>query len=165
MTRPTRQNSFLALAALALGAASCSGAASGDIPCVEDLTCPSAYPVCGPQGKCIAGTSTQKAEVAIVGPEGYMPSEFVAGPVRILVSARATTGVASVKLASGTTNFTASTTPAASPLYAFDVDTTTLPDGNVPLTATVTAGDGSTGSANGTLHVDNTTLPPISSFT
>src|SRR5215468_6754869 len=133
MSRPTRPNSFFALAALALGAAACSGAAGGDVPCVEDLTCPSAYPVCGPQGKCIAGTSTQKAEVAIVGPEGYLPTDLVGGMVRILVTARATTGVASVKLASGATNFAVSTsTPPAAPLYAFDVDTTSLPDGDVP---------------------------------
>src|SRR5215813_11637086 len=112
MTRPTRQTLFLALAALALGA--CSGAAGGDVPCVEDVTCPSDYPVCGPQGKCIAGTSTQKAEVAIVGPEGYLPTDLVGGMVRILVTARATTGVASVKLASGATNFAVSTsTPPA----------------------------------------------------
>ncbi|HYS10558.1 MAG TPA: kelch repeat-containing protein [Myxococcales bacterium] len=161
MTRSTKQTFLPAVAALALGAAACSAGASGDIPCVEDVTCPAAYPVCGPQGKCIEGTSAQKAEVTIVGPEGYMPTELVGGSVRMLVAARATTGVASVKLASGTTNFTASAAPATPPLYAFDIDTTVFPDGDVPLSATVSAGDGSTGSATGTLHVDNATIPPI----
>src|SRR5258705_3729241 len=161
MTRSTRQKLFLALAASALGAAACSGAATGTIPCVEDLTCPSAYPVCGPQGKCIAGTSTQKAEVAIVGPAGYLPTDSVGGTVRMLVSAQATTGVASVKLASGMTNFTASVTPPAPPLYAFDVDTTGFPDGDLPLTATVIAGDGSTGNASSSLHIGNASIPPI----
>src|SRR6267142_1542769 len=131
MTRSTKQTFLPAVAALALGAAACSAGASGDIPCVEDVTCPAAYPVCGPQGKCIEGTSAQKAEVTIV------------------------------KLASGTTNFTASAAPATPPLYAFDIDTTVFPDGDVPLSATVSAGDGSTGSATGTLHVDNATIPPI----
>ena len=60
-----------------------------------------------------------------------------------------------VALSSGSVNFTASATAAAAPLYAFDVNTTALSDGDAPLTATLTAGDGSTRTASGTLHVDN----------
>src|SRR5437870_5025493 len=108
MTRSSRYGSLLVLAALARAVTGCAGTADGEIPCVEDVTCPDQFPVCGSAGKCIAGSSSEKATVAIVGPEGYMPAEFVAGTVRLLVTARATTGVASVKLASGSTNFAAS---------------------------------------------------------
>jgi hypothetical protein len=79
----------------------------------------------------------------------------------MLIVARAATGVATVSLASGSTNFAASGAAAAPPLFAFDVDTTAFPDGDVPVTATVVAGDASTGTANGVLHVDNA-LPPVS---
>src|SRR5436853_623290 len=58
----------------------------------------------------------------------------------------------------------AAVAPATPPLYAFDVDTTALGDGDRQLTATLTAGDGATATANGTLHVDNA-KPVIMSFT
>src|SRR5712664_594789 len=149
------------LVVLALGVAGCPIQAGDQIPCVEDLTCPSQYPVCGPSGKCIAGTSSARATVAIVGADGYAPTDLLSGTVRMLVAARAATGVATVKLASGTTNFAASSAAAAPPLFAFDVNTTAFPNGDVPVTATVVAGDASTGTANGVLHVDNS-LPPVS---
>jgi hypothetical protein len=155
---------FAVLASLALASAGCPISADGQIPCVEDVSCPNDYPVCGPAGKCIAGTSTAKASVAIVGAEGHAASDYLSGTVRVIVSARATAGVQSVQLASGTVNFTASTAAATPPLYAFDVNTATLSDGDAALTATLTAGDGSTGTANGTLHVDNAT-PLITAFT
>jgi hypothetical protein len=151
------------LAALALVLAGCSVGAGGEIPCVEDVSCPNDFPVCGPAGKCIAGTSSAQASVAIVGVDGRAASDFLSGTVRVLVSARAATGVRTVTLAAGTVNFTASTTAAAPPLYAFDVDTTALADGDRALTATVTAGDGSTATASGTLHVDNA-QPTVQSF-
>jgi len=149
------------LAVLALGVAGCPIQAGDQIPCVEDVTCPAQYPVCGPTGKCIAGASGARASVAIVGADGYAPTDLLSGTVRMLVVARAATGVATVRLASGSTNFAASSTAAAPPLFAFDVDTTAFPDGDVPVTATVVAGDASTGTANGVLHVDNA-LPPVS---
>jgi hypothetical protein len=149
------------LVVLALGVAGCPIQAGDQIPCVEDLTCPSQYPVCGPSGKCIAGTSSARATVAIVGADGYAPTDLLSGTVRMLVVARAATGVATVKLASGTTNFAASSAAAAPPLFAFDLNTTAFPNGDVPVTATVVAGDASTGTANGVLHVDNS-LPPVS---
>jgi hypothetical protein len=149
------------LAVLALGIAGCPIQAGDQIPCVEDVTCPAQYPVCGPTGKCIAGTSGARASVAIVGADGYAPTDLLSGTVRMLVVARAATGVATVRLASGTTNFAASSAAAAPPLFAFDVDTTAFPDGDVPVSATVVAGDASTGTANGVLHVDNA-LPPVS---
>jgi len=152
-----------ALGVLALVAGGCSVSASGEIPCVEDVSCPHDYPVCS-NGKCIEGTSTASASIAIVGADGHSPSDFLSGTVRVTVSARATSGVASVKLASGTTDFPAATPAAAPPLYAFTVDTTTIADGDATLTASLTAGDGSTGSATGTLHVDNS-KPVITSFT
>ena len=148
------------LAVLALGVAGCPIQAGDQIPCVEDVTCPAQYPVCGPTGKCIAGASGARASVAIVGADGYAPTDLLSGTVRMLVVARAATGVATVRLASGSTNFAASSTAAAPPLFAFDVDTTAFPDGDVPVTATVVAGDTSTGTANGVLHVDNA-LPPV----
>jgi len=96
------------LVVLALGVAGCPIQAGDQIPCVEDVTCPSQYPVCGPSGKCIAGTSGARASVAIVGADGYAPTDLLSGTVRMLVVARAATGVATVRLASGTTNFAAS---------------------------------------------------------
>ena len=102
-----------ALGVLALVAGGCSVSASGEIPCVEDVSCPHDYPVCS-NGKCIEGTSTASASIAIVGADGHSPSDFLSGTVRVTVSARATSGVASVKLASGTTDFPAAT-PAAAP--------------------------------------------------
>ena len=152
---------LLLLAALALGVAGCPVQAGDQIPCVEDVTCPAQYPVCGPSGKCIAGTSGARASVAIVGADGYAPTDLLSGTVRMLVVARAATGVATVTLASGTTNFTASSAAATPPLFAFDVNTTAFTDGDVPVTATVVAGDASTGTASGVLHVDNA-LPPVS---
>ena len=49
------------LAVVALGVAGCPIQAGDQIPCVEDVTCPAQYPVCGPTGKCIAGTSGARA--------------------------------------------------------------------------------------------------------
>jgi len=163
MISSSKRLSFPALAALALVAAGCSYSGEGQIPCVQDASCPTAYPVCGPAGKCISGTPTP-ASVAITGVDGHAATDYLRGTVRVLVSARATSGVASVKLASGSVNFPASTIPAASPLYAFDVDTTALADGDATLTATLTAGDNSAATATGTLHVDNA-KPVITTFT
>jgi len=153
-----------ALSVLALLAAGCSVSAAGEVPCVEDVSCPHDYPVCGPSGKCIAGSSTASASVAIVGADGHSPADFLSGTVRVTVSARASSGVGSVKLVSGSINFPAATPAAAPPLYAFTVDTTALADGDAALTASLSAGDGSTGTASGTLHVDNS-KPVITSFT
>jgi hypothetical protein len=119
--------------------------------------------VCGPAGKCVAGTPTA-ASVAITGVDGHAAADYLSGTVRVLVSARATSGVGSVRLASGSVNFPASTLAAAAPLYAFDVDTTALTDGDATLTATLTAGDNSAATATGTLHVDNA-KPVITTFT
>ena len=156
---------LLLLVVLALGVAGCPIQAGDQIPCVEDVTCPAQYPVCGPTGKCIAGTSGARASVAIVGADGYAPTDLLSGTVRMLVVARATTGVATVRLASGSASFGASSAAAAPPLFAFDVDTTAFADGDVPVTATVVAGDASTGTANGILHVDNSSPPVIARIT
>ncbi len=163
MISSSKRLSFPALAALALVAAGCSYSGEGQIPCVQDASCPTDYPVCGPGGKCIAGTPTA-ASVAITGVDGHAAGDYVSATVRVLVSARATSGVGSVRLASGSVNFPASALAAAAPVYAFDVDTTALSDGDATLIATLTAGDGSSATANGTLHVDNA-KPVITSFT
>ena len=163
MISSSKRLSFPALAALALVAAGCSYSGEGQIPCVQDASCPTDYPVCGPGGKCIAGTPTA-ASVAITGVDGHAAADYLSGTVRVLVSARATSGVGSVRLASGSVNFPASTLAAATPLYAFDVDTTALADGDATLTATLTAGDNSGATATGTLHVDNA-KPVITTFT
>src|SRR5438874_2839728 len=164
MIQPSKLRTVSVLFAAALAMAGCSGTSGGQIPCVEDASCPNDYPVCGPAGKCIAGTSTSSTSVAVVGAEGHTAADFLSGTVRVLVTARAASGVQGVKLAVGSTNFSASATPATPPLYAFDFDTTKLPNTDASLTATLTAGDGSTGSASGTLHVDNA-KPVITFFT
>jgi hypothetical protein len=163
MISSSKRLSFPALAALALVAAGCSYSGEGQIPCVQDASCPTDYPVCGPAGKCIAGTPTA-ASVAITGVDGHAAADYLSGTVRVLVSARATSGVRSVTLASGSVNFPTSTVAAAAPLYAFDVNTTALTDGDATLTATLTGGDNSGATATGTLHVDNA-KPVITSFT
>src|SRR5436190_22352797 len=108
MTRSSRRSSLLILAALALGVTACAGTAGGDIPCIEDVTCPDQYPVCGPSGTCTAGSSREKASVAIACPEGYKPTAFVKGAFRMLVPARAVPGVAGLNLGSGSPNLRAS---------------------------------------------------------
>src|SRR3989442_10188637 len=164
MIDTTKLRTIRVLSAAALAMAGCSGTSSGQIPCVQDASCPNDYPVCGPAGKCIAGTSTSSTSVAVVGAEGHTAADFLSGTVRVLVTARAASGVQSVNLAVGSTNFSASATPAAPPLYAFDLDTTKLPNADASLTATLTAGDGSSATASGTLHVDNA-KPAITTFT
>lgn len=143
---------FVALAALA--AAACNVDESGKIKCADDSSCPSDYPVCG-SGVCIAGTSTTQNAVAVIGVAGKQSTDPVRGTVTVQVAARASTGVASVALTSGTQSFsgTASTTPG---VFNVPVDTTKLADGTVTLTATVTAGNGTTITAQSTLVVDNT---------
>src|SRR2546422_8777023 len=128
------------LSALAL--AGCSLTSGGEIPCVEDASCPNDFPVCGPAGKCIAGTSTGNVTVAIVGAAGKQAGDPVRGTVSIQVAARSTSGVKSVSLAGGGKTFTPAT-GAAGPVYDITVDTTTLADGSVSFTATVTPGDAS----------------------
>src|SRR5882672_3157912 len=163
MISSSKRLSFPALAALALVAAGCSYSGEGQIPCVDNASCPSDYPVCGSAGKCVAGTAATSS-VAITGVDGHAATDFLSGTVRVLVSARASSGVRSVTLASGSVNFPASAVAAAAPLYAFDVNTTALTDGDATLTATLTAGDNSGATATGTLHVDNA-KPVITSFT
>src|SRR4051812_7865666 len=165
MITTSRPRSFRLLAALALAAAGCSVDAAGKIPCVDDVSCPTDYPVCGPAATCIAGTSSQTASVAIAGVDGHAASDYLSGTVRVLVSARASSGVQTVALASGSTSFTASATAAAPPLFAFDVNTTLVANSDTaPFVATVTGGDGTTKTANGTLRIDNS-APAIASFT
>ena len=164
MIHTSKLRTIRVLFAAALAMAGCSGTSGGQIPCVDDASCPNDYPVCGPAGKCIAGTSTSSKSVAVVGAEGHTAADFLSGTVRVLVTARAASGVQSVNLAVGSTNFSASATPAAPPLYAFDVDTTKLPNADASLTSTLTAGDGSSATASGTLHVDNA-KPAITTFT
>src|SRR5438552_1698300 len=164
MIQTSKLRTISVLFAAALAMAGCSGTSGGQIPCVDDASCPNDYAVCGPAGKCIAGTSTSSKSVAVVGAEGHTAADFLSGTVRVLVTARAASGGQSVNLAVGSTNFSASATPAPPPLYAFDVDTTKLPNADASLTATLTAGDGSTATASGTLHVDNA-KPVITTFT
>ncbi|OLC17570.1 MAG: hypothetical protein AUH38_05530 [Deltaproteobacteria bacterium 13_1_40CM_68_24] len=150
------------LSALAL--AGCSLTSGGEIPCVEDASCPNDFPVCGPAGKCIAGTSTGNVTVAIVGAAGKQAGDPVRGTVSIQVAARSTSGVKSVSLAGGGKTFTPAT-GAAGPVYDITVDTTTLADGSVSFTATVTPGDASAQPVSSTafaLTVDNT-APVLSS--
>ena len=129
MISSSKRLSFPALAVLALVAAGCSYSGEGQIPCVDNSSCPSDYPVCGSAGKCVAGTAATSS-VAITGVDGHTAADYLSGTVRVLVSARATSGVRSVTLASGSVNFPTSSVAAAAPLYAFDVNTTALTDGD-----------------------------------
>src|ERR687887_1337435 len=124
MTETSRLIPVRVLAVLALAVVACNVDAANQIPCADDFSCPNDYPVCA-AGKCIAGTSTLRASVAVVGPDGHASTDFLSGTVRVLVSARASSGVQGVTLAAGSTTFNASSTAATLPLYAFDVDTTT----------------------------------------
>ncbi|HUJ27167.1 MAG TPA: hypothetical protein VLW85_14170, partial [Myxococcales bacterium] len=145
---------FRLVTLVALAAAGCSVSASGEIPCVDDSSCPSDYPVCT-AGKCVAGTSTSAATVAIVGVQGHAASDILSGSITIAVTARATSGVSSVTLAAGSKTYQADKT-SAPPIYYFIVPTTDLSNADVSVTATVTAGDGTTASSPGfTIHVDN----------
>jgi hypothetical protein len=163
MIETSKKLSIRVLALLTLAAAGCSVSAGGQIPCADDSSCPNDYPVCS-SSKCVAGTSSGQNSVAVVGPEGHAAADFLSGTVRVIVSAKAASGVQSLKLAAGSTQFTLAAAAATPPLYAFDVNTGTLPDGDASLTATLSAGDGSSATATGTLHVDNA-VPSITSFT
>src|SRR6266446_1381398 len=72
----SKRSLLLPLVVLALGVSGCPIQAGDQIPCVEDVTCPAQYPVCGPSAKCIAGTSGARASVAIVGADGYAPTDL-----------------------------------------------------------------------------------------
>src|SRR3989442_14527067 len=89
------------LSAAALAFPGCSLTSGGDIPCVEDASCPNDFPVCGPAGKCIAGTSTTGTSVAVVRAEGHTAADFLSGTVRVLVTARPASEAHSVKLSAG----------------------------------------------------------------
>ncbi len=151
-----RMQMKLVVAAVSLAAAACSVNESGKIQCIDDSSCPRDYPVCG-GGFCVEGTSTTQNSVAVIGVPGKQSTDPVRGTVTVQVAARAASGVASVALTSGTQSFpgTASGTPG---VFNVAVDTTKLADGSVTLTATVTAGDGTSVTASSTIVVDNT--PP-----
>src|SRR5256712_12904316 len=117
------------LSALAL--AGCSRTWGGESPCVEDASCPNAFPVCGPAGKCIAGTSTGNVTVAIVGAAGKQAGDPVRGTGSIQGAARSTSGAKSASLPGGGKTFTPAT-GAARPGYDITVGTTPPADGSVP---------------------------------
>src|SRR5207248_4124971 len=98
---------------------------------------------------CIAGTSSGRVSVAIVGVSGKMAGDPVRGTVDVQVSARSISGVKSLSLSGGGKTFTP---PAGStgPIYDISVDTTTLADNAVSFTATVTPGDNSVQPATST---------------
>src|SRR5260221_9826424 len=84
---------FRLLAALALSIPlACSVSAGGQIPCADDSSCPTDYPVCS-AGKCNAGTVSSAASIAIVSVDGHLPTDMVKGTVGVEVTARANTGV------------------------------------------------------------------------
>lgn len=148
----------LSVLLLTFAAAGCSVSASGQVPCVDDSSCPSDYPVCT-AGKCVAGTSSAAASVAIVGVPGKAPTDPLRGTVTVQVSARAASGVKAVALSAGSKSFSPAA-GATGPVFSISVDTTTLTDGTVNLTATLTPGDATASvvTATGSIVVDNT--PP-----
>jgi hypothetical protein len=155
------------LFAAALAVAGCSVTSGGEIPCIQDASCPNDYPVCGPAGKCIAGTATGNVSVAIVGTAGKQAGDPVRGTISIQVAARSSSGIKSLSLAGGGKTFTPAA-GATGPVYAFTVDTTTLADGPVTFKATATPGDPSVQPVDSTafaLTVDNTAPVLTSSAT
>src|SRR5437660_2275504 len=158
MIQTSKLRTISVLFAAALAMAGCSGTSGGQIPCVEDASCPNDYPVCGPAGKCIAGTATGNVSVAIVGAAGKQAGDPVRGTISIQVAARSTSGIKSVSLAGGGKTFTPAA-GATGPVYDIAVDTTTLADGSVSFKATATPGDPSVQPVDSTgfaLTVDNT---------
>src|SRR5205085_384928 len=119
-------------------AAACSVSASGQIPCVDNASCPSDYPVCQ-AGFCAEGGAST-ADVSVVGVQGKAAADKVRGTVVMTITARADSGVKSVSLAGGGKTFNADAA-SGNGTYTFTVDTTTLADGDVAMTATVTPGD------------------------
>jgi hypothetical protein len=170
MISSSKRLSFPALAALALVAAGCSYSGEGQIPCVDNSSCPSDYPVCGSAGKCVAGSSNTKVSVRIIGVAGKQSGDPVRGTVTVQVSAQSASGVRLLSLTGGAQTF-APAAGSAGPVYDIAVDTTKLAEGPVSLIATVTPGDPSVEplpSAAFIFTVDNTapvltapaTLPP-----
>jgi len=92
-----------ALSVVALAVAGCTGA--GQIPCVDNSSCPSDYPVCGAAGKCVAGTSSTQVSVKIIGVAGKQPGEPVRGTATIQVSAQSVSGVRLLSLTGGAQTF------------------------------------------------------------
>ena len=129
---------LVVFAAAALFAAGCSVSASGQIPCVDDSSCPADYPSCK-SGFCVEGGTTT-ASVSIIGVPGKSAADPLKGTVTVQVSAKANSGVKSVSLAGGGKTFSPAA-GATGPVFNITVDTTTLTDGTVSLTATVTPGD------------------------
>src|SRR5579859_1472663 len=159
-------NGRLLGAALLSFAAACSVSANGQIPCADDSSCPSDYPVCS-AGKCVEGTSsTAVASVSILGVQGKAATDEVRGTVVVTVAAHANSGVKSISLAGGGQNYSPDAS-SANGIYNFTVDTTKLNDGDVPLTATLTPGDPSVASktSNFTLHVYNAAPSALLVFT
>ena len=150
-----------------LAMAACSVNEAGNIPCADDSSCPSDYPVCS-AGKCIAGTPTGSDTVQIVSINGVPAASapHVRGVVHASVVAKASTGVGAVTLTAGVMAdggaYVALVTDAGSaPVYDFAIDTTQIdagvsPDGvAITLSAAVTGGDKTTAVANATATVDN----------
>ena len=128
-----------ALATVALASAGCSVSADGQIPCVDDSSCPVEFPVCGSGGKCVAGQSSTKVSAQIVGVAGKQTGQPVRGTVTVQVAARSDSGVKTVSVSGGGQTFSPAAT-ATGPQYDVSVDTTKFADGAVSLTATVTPG-------------------------
>ena len=150
------------LAALALSlAAACNVSASGQIPCVDDASCPASYPVCK-SGFCTEGAAgaNGSAAISITGVPGKAATDPLRGTINVQVVARASSGVKSVTLDTTGKSYTPDASSTA-PVYDFTVDSTKLPDGPTSFTATVTPGDTTQAakiSAAYTLVIDNT--PP-----
>lgn len=165
-TFPKLNARLLAAAVLSLAAA-CNVSASGQIPCVDDSSCPATYPVCK-AGFCAEGAAgaNGNASVAVLGVPGKNATDPLRGTIQLQVVAKASSGVKSISLAAGTNTY-APATDSAPPIYIFSVDTTKLADGPAPFTATVTPGDTTQQaktSAALSLTIDNTP-PTFSSAT
>ena len=139
-TLPKLKARILAAVVLSLAAA-CNVSAGGQIPCVDDSSCPATYPVCK-AGFCAEGAAgtNGNASVAVLGVPGKNATDPLRGTVTVQVVAKASSGVKSISLATGTNTY-APATDSAPPIYKFSVDTTKLADGPAPFTATVTPGD------------------------
>src|ERR1041384_2846953 len=113
---------LVVFAAAALFAAGCSVSASGQIPCVDDSSCPADYPSCK-SGFCVEGGTTATASASILGVPGKAAADPLKGPATVQVSGRANWGVKSFALAGGGKRFSPAA-GATGPVFNITVDTT-----------------------------------------
>ena len=165
LTRSTLQlSALLACAVLA----ACGVSAGGAIPCADDSSCPTDYPVCDTTaGKCVAGSSASTSTIQVVSvtrDDGASASAPITGTATVTVIARATAGVVKDSVAVKAGDKALALIAATPPTFTFKLDTALLfpaPGVNqtaVTLKASMRTGDHPTVdvlSADKVIQVDN----------